>query len=150
MSAAEVSFLTGVQRFEDKDLVGAIECWREAARIDPSKSEYHRRLGLALTKNPRWRKEAEKHLLEATRVETRNAELFIALGNIYLESGLKKRAESQFRNVLLFDSRNREARKILAEMGITDLPEPKGRKSAEPEPEQGGVARFFSKLFKKK
>ena len=64
---AEQNYREGMKRFEARDLMGAIALFREAVRQVPSKATYHFQLGTALATNPRWAKEAEKHLLEATR-----------------------------------------------------------------------------------
>src|SRR5438105_11625514 len=103
-------FFEGFKRYENKDLVGAIELWRDATRLAPGRSDYHRYLGLALAKNPRWHKEAERHLLEAAKKETRNAELLFALAALYEDVGLKRRAETQYRAILVFDPAHEKAR----------------------------------------
>ena len=94
-------------------------------------------MDLALATNPRWYKEAEKHLLEASRTDPMNAQIFLKLGQIYQDGGLTKRAEAQFRAVLSIDPNNRLAKRALADMGLGAPEAPKG----------GGL---LSKFFKKK
>jgi tetratricopeptide (TPR) repeat protein len=115
---AEQMYREGVRRFEHKDLMGAIHLWRDAVRLAPENGEYNKRLGLALSRNPRWHKEAETHLLAAMKKEALNPELTNALGNVYLSSGLKKRAEAQFKKVLAYSPSNRDAMKGLQALGI--------------------------------
>jgi tetratricopeptide (TPR) repeat protein len=115
---AEQMYREGLKRFENRDLMGAIQLWRDAVRLAPANPEYNKRLGLALSRNARWHKEAEKHLLAAMTKDALNAELTNALGNIYVEAGLKKRAESQFRKVLAYSPGNKDAIKGLADLGI--------------------------------
>jgi tetratricopeptide (TPR) repeat protein len=136
---AEQHYQEGVKRFESRDVMGAIHLLRQAVRLAPEKGVYHLHLGLALAANPRWYKEAEKHLLEASRTDPTNVKIFLKLGQIYQEGGLLKRAEAQYRNVLAFDPSNRFAKRALADMGLGG---PKG--------ETGGGGGLFSKLFKKK
>jgi tetratricopeptide (TPR) repeat protein len=115
---AEQMYREGLRRYESKDLMGAIQVWRDAVRLAPENGEYNKRLGLALARNQRWHKEAEKHLLAAGRKDTLNAEITIALGNIYKDAGLKKRAEGQYRKVLAYSPGNKDAIKGLEELGI--------------------------------
>lgn len=140
---AEQTFNEGMKRFESKDLLGAINLWRDAARIDPSKPKYHFQLGTALAMNPRWMKEAEQHLVEAVRLEPLNINGYLALAELYKSANLMKRAEAQYRSVLKIAPSHPVARKALTDMGATDLPPLKGKEG----PESGGI---FSKLFKRK
>lgn len=138
---AEQNFQEGMRRLNQHDVMGAIGVFREAIRLAPEKGIYHFHLGSLLAANPRWHKEAEKHLLEAGRSDPLNREIFLKLGSIYQEAGLTKRAEAQYRTVLGLDPSNRIARKGLADMGC-DVPSA-GKGSGD----GGGM---FSKFFKKK
>lgn len=140
---AEHNFQEGMRRFEHRDVMGAIQLFREAVRLNPAKGVYHNQLGQALATNPRWHKEAEKHLLEASRTDPMNVDVFLKLGQIYQESGLKKRAEAQYRAVLNIDPNHRIAKRALVDLGV-EAP------STTNEPSGGGGGSFFSKLFKKK
>lgn len=139
---AEQHYREGMRRFEARDLMGSIALFREAVRLVPSRATYHFQLGTALATNPRWSKEAEKHLLEATRFEPMNAQIFLRLGGIYRDLGLQKRAEAQFRHVLAIDPSNTVAEAALIDMGV-ESPKRKGAK----DDSSGGM---FSKLFKRK
>jgi curved DNA-binding protein CbpA len=136
---AEQNFQEGLRRFEKHDVMGAIHLFREAVRRSPNHGAYHLHLGLALATNPRWYKEAEKHLLEASRSDPLNVQIFLKLGHIYQEGGLKKRAEAQYRAVLGLEPYNRIAKRALADLGF-DTP-PKG---------DAGGGGILSKFFKKK
>jgi tetratricopeptide (TPR) repeat protein len=125
-------------RLQNRDLLGAIELFREAIKLAPTKAEYHFELGAALAMNPRWMREAEKHLLDASRLEPLNIRVLLTLGNLYKGAGLAKRAEAQFRTVLSIDARNSVAKKALADMGLAT-------------PDGGGTSgSVLSRLFKKK
>lgn len=139
---AEQNYREGMKRFEARDLMGAIALLREAVRLSPSSATYHFQLGTALATNPRWSKEAEKHLLEATRFEPMNSAIFLRLGQIYKDLGLQKRAEAQFRHVMAIDPLNRAAEAALIDMGVESP-----KKKAAKDDSSGGM---FSKLFKRK
>lgn len=139
---AEQNYREGMKRFEARDLMGAIALLREAVRQMPNRATYHFQLGAALATNPRWAKEAEKHLLEATRFEPTNALIFLKLGQIYHDLGLQKRAEAQFRHVLAIDPLNRVAEAALIDMGVMAPTRKAGKDDS-----SGGM---FSKLFKRK
>jgi Flp pilus assembly protein TadD len=133
-------FRQGMQRYNSKDLLGAIQLWQDAVRKNPKNGTYHLHLGMALARNSRWNKEAEKHLLEAVRHDPRNKEVLLTLGALYTEANLKKRAEAQFRAVLVLDPANQTARRGLVTLGV-----------AEPAKESGETAGgLLSKFFKKK
>lgn len=138
--SAEANFEEGQKRFQQRDVIGAVHFFREALRHNPDKGAYHLALGSALATNARWYKEAEKHLLEASRSEPLNTQIFLLLGQIYRGSGLTKRAEAQYRQVLGVDPRNPAARQALVEMGL-DVP---GGKPG------GGGSGLLGKFFKKK
>lgn len=139
---AEQNYREGMKRFEARDLMGAIALLREAVRQVPNRATYHFQLGSALATNPRWAKEAEKHLLEATRFEPTNALIFLKLGQIYHDLGLQKRAEAQFRHVLSLDPLNHAAEAALVDMGVMAPKRKAGKDDS-----SGGM---FSKLFKRK
>ena len=52
----------GMIRAQLGQLDDGVSHLREAVRLDPSKIAYHKLLGQALNKNPKWRKQAETHL----------------------------------------------------------------------------------------
>jgi curved DNA-binding protein CbpA len=136
---AEQLFQQGMRRYESKDLMGAIQLWQEAVRKNPANGTYHLHLGSALARNPRWHRDAEKHLLEASKRDPRNKQVFLTLGALYAEANLKKRAEAQFRAVLTLDPNNQAAKRALVELGVVEPPK-----------ESGGSGGLLSKLFKKK
>ena len=138
---AEQHFQEGMRRLNQHDVMGALGMLREAIRLAPDKGVYHFHLGTLLAANPRWHKEAEKHLLEAARTDPLNTQVFLKLGQIYQESGLTKRAEAQYRAVLAINANDRVARRALIDMGC-DVPAGRGG--------EGGGSGLFSKLFKKK
>ena len=85
---ADRKYHAGVNYYKAADYHHAVENLREAVRLAPSNTIYHKRLGQALTKNPRWRKQAESHFLHVLEVEPYDAECYLELASIYEEKGL--------------------------------------------------------------
>ena len=74
---------------------------------------YRYYLGVALSKNPKWRREAEEHFVKAIEIEQFNADYYIALGTLYKDVGMLKRAESQFKQALQISPHNAAAQEAL-------------------------------------
>ncbi len=140
-------FQDGLRAYQERDVLRAVHLFREAVRLSPEKGIFHLHLGVALTTNPRWYKEAEKHLLEASRADPMNLQVFLKLGQIYQEGGLKKRAESQYRAALGIDPTNRIARRALMDLGFS-VPGATDDKSSGGS--SGSTGGLLSKLFKRK
>ncbi|TAL23515.1 MAG: DUF4388 domain-containing protein [Nitrospirae bacterium] len=112
----EEQFKKGVDEFKKGNFQGAVDLFREAARINPKKAQYWSYLSLALTKVPHKLKEAEDTLLEAIKLDPLNGEHYANLGLLYLKSGLTKRASGQFEKALKFDPGNIKAQKGLKQI----------------------------------
>jgi curved DNA-binding protein CbpA len=108
---AELYYQQGRARFERKEYHAAVHLLREAIKFDPSRAPYHYHLGIALIRNPRTRREAEKHLTRAAQLEPFNAQIRVKLGLLYKEAGLTKRADQYFREALKMDPENRIAKR---------------------------------------
>jgi curved DNA-binding protein CbpA len=118
--AAEFYYQKGRSRYDQKDYYAAVQLLREAVKLDPHKPQYHFHLGIALTQNPRTRKEGESHLIKAAELDPFSAQIRVRLGILYKEAGLPKRAEAYFREALTIDPENRAARKELGVEGKKD------------------------------
>lgn len=118
--AAEFYYQQGRARYDKKDYYAAVQLLREAVRLDASKPHYHFHLGIALTQNPRTRREGEAHLVKAAELDPFSAQIRIRLGMLYKENGLAKRAENYFREALTIDPQNRAARRELGMAGGGD------------------------------
>lgn len=112
----EEQFRRGVDEFKKGNFPGAVDLFREAARINPKKAQYWSYLSLALTKLPHKLKEAEDTLLEAIKLDPLNGEHYANLGLLYLKTGLSKRAAGQFEKALKFDPGNVKAQKGLKQI----------------------------------
>ena len=126
----------GRMRFERRELDAATHLFREAVRLDPTKSHHHfylavvlaiqsnaRRehahhegchvtckLGGTLVSNPKVRYEAERHFLRAAQIDPSNVQITLGLAQLYKEAGLLKKADLYFKQVLMLDSKNEIAR----------------------------------------
>jgi tetratricopeptide (TPR) repeat protein len=112
---ARIHFGNGERFFADGRYHDAIEELRTAVRLDPSKAEYHRALGLALSKNPKWRKPAEDALSRALELNRFDADSYVGLGELYHQSGLETRARKMFEEALALDPDNVHALERLAQ-----------------------------------
>jgi curved DNA-binding protein CbpA len=111
---ARIHFGNGERYFGDGRYHEAIEELRTAVRLDPSRAEYHRALGLALSKNPKWRKQAEDALSKALELNRFDADSYVGLGELYHEGGLETRARKMFEEALALDPDNVHALERLA------------------------------------
>jgi curved DNA-binding protein CbpA len=110
---AEVYYQQGRARFERKEYHAAVHLLREAIKLDPNRAPYYYHLGIALIRNPRTRREAERHLSKAAQLEPYNAQIRVKLGLLYKEAGLHKRAELYFREAVKMEPENRVAKREL-------------------------------------
>ncbi len=91
------------QAFQSSDFWNAIQLCHEAIDQAPERAEIYHLLGLALSKNPKWRQDAEKNLRIATNLDPWKADYFLALGSLYQEVGLHLRARKAFEQAKAVD-----------------------------------------------
>ena len=91
------------QAYQTSDFWGAIQLCHQAIDQAPERAEIYHLLGLALSKNPKWRQDAEKNLRIATNLDPWKADYFIALGSLYQEVGLHLRARKAFEQAKAVD-----------------------------------------------
>ncbi len=91
---AELSFRQGRGYFENQDFWSAIQSLRQSVRLMPEVSRYRYWLAMSLTKNPKWRREAEEHFQKAIELEPFNAAHYIGMALMFQEVGMFLRAES--------------------------------------------------------
>ena len=85
------------------DFWNAIQFCHQAIDQAPERAEAYHLLGLALSKNPKWRQDAEKNLRIATNLDPWKADYFLALGSLYQEVGLHLRARKAFEQAKAVD-----------------------------------------------
>ena len=111
---AENSYRAGLECYQAQEYHGAVENLREAVRLDPTKIAYHKLLGQALTKNPKWHKQAEKHLRRVIDAEPYDPDCYLALAVIYEQGGMSMRARKMYEQVALLDPDHEVALEKLA------------------------------------
>ncbi|HEY7699908.1 MAG TPA: hypothetical protein VIE88_15905, partial [Vicinamibacteria bacterium] len=96
-------FRRAQQAYQASDLWGTIQLCQQAIDQAPDRAEIFHLLGLALSKNPKWRQDAEKNLRIATNLDPWKADYFVALGSLYQEVGLHLRARKAFEQAKAVD-----------------------------------------------
>jgi len=89
--------------YQALDFWNAIQLCHRAIDQAPERAEIYHLLGLALSKNPKWRQDAEKNLRIATNLDPWKADYFLALGSLYQEVGLHLRARKAFEQAKVVD-----------------------------------------------
>jgi len=89
--------------YQALDFWNAIQLCHRAIDQAPERAEIYHLLGLALSKNPKWRQDAEKNLRIATNLDPWKADYFLALGSLYQEAGLHLRARKAFEQAKVVD-----------------------------------------------
>jgi tetratricopeptide (TPR) repeat protein len=106
---ARLHFANGQRFFNEGCFHEAIEELQDAVRLDGGQGQYHRMLGHALTKNPKWRRRAEEHFLKVLEIDQFDIDTMLALGDIYEAGGMGQRARKVYEQALGLDPGNRRA-----------------------------------------
>ncbi len=100
---AEAKYRSGLGYFKDKDYHEAVVNLREAIRLAPSKPAYHKALGHALAKNPRWQHKAETHFQIVLDANPFDLDCYLALAEMYEVGGLATRAREMYEKAIAID-----------------------------------------------
>jgi len=139
VKVAEDYYKRSQDAYDGGNYYQAVQFLRSATQIDPSVARYWRQLGISLSKNPQWKKEAEDSFNKAMELEPRNPENQLYLGFLYKNMGLKLRARKHFVSCLELDPTNELATR---EIALID--------SDEPPPGDSPKKGLLGGLFKKK
>jgi tetratricopeptide (TPR) repeat protein len=133
-------YQSGVKELKAGNYWGAVDSFGWATRLDPAKAQYFYYYGLSVSFIPRRKHEAEDYLRKALEIDPSKADYHLALGNLYLKSGLKAKALGVLNNAMsLFPDSPKVKEAIMAAGGrLGTAQDAKGGK-------KGGV---FSKIFK--
>ena len=136
---AEMRYREGKRHYTEMRFFDAIQCLREAVRLDPDRGHYHKLLAQSLVKNPHWRKEAEEHFQKALESDQFDPDCFLGLGEIYEAAGMTSRAQKMYAQALNYDPSNEFAREKIegkrpkgAMEGIKEMLRRKKDKEKEP------------------
>jgi hypothetical protein len=90
----ELYFKEAKRAMESRDYFRAIELLRVSVQTRGDHAPYHFLLAEALSKNPRWRHEAEKSYQRAIELDPYRIEYYAGLRRLYEGAGLHRRAEN--------------------------------------------------------
>ena len=113
---AEDYYQRAQKAYSSRNFFEAVQFLRSATQIAPTVAKYWRQLGIALSKNDQWRKEAEDSFQRAVDLEPQNPENHLYLAFLYRNSDLKLRARRCFMKVLELDPKNDVAKTQIAEI----------------------------------
>jgi tetratricopeptide (TPR) repeat protein len=114
---ARQNFLRGRALAMQRKYTEAVTFLENAVSLDPGQADYHLELGLVLSRNPRHREEAERHLLQAIDLAPTVVAAYVALGQMYLKAGRQGRAGRMAREALRWEPGHIEAGELLAAAG---------------------------------
>ena len=106
---ALLHFANGQRFYNEGCFHEAIEELQDAVRLDGGQGQYHRMLGHALAKNPKWRRRAETHFLKVLEIDQFDINTMLSLGDIYEAGGMGQRARKVYEQALGLDPGNRRA-----------------------------------------
>jgi curved DNA-binding protein CbpA len=131
---AEDYYQRAQKAYAGRNFYEAVQFLRSASQIAPDVPKYWRQLGIALSKNEQWRKEAEDSFQRAVELEPQNSENYLYLAFLYRNSNLKLRAKRCFMKVVELDPKSDVARDQIEQI----------------EAEESGSKKGLRDLFKKK
>jgi curved DNA-binding protein CbpA len=121
----------------------AVQYLKAATQIAPEVAKYWQQLGVSLSRNPQWRKEAEESFNKATELDPKNPENHLYMGFLFKNAGLKLRARKHFASCLQMDPKNEIAMRELAAID--------GSPAAAPQaPQQDKKGGLLGGIFKQK
>ncbi len=80
-----------------------IQFCQQAIEITGDQAEYYHLLGMAQKENPKWRKDTERNLKIAIKLDPWRPEYLVALGKLYQDAGMSVRVEKIFEQTRALD-----------------------------------------------
>lgn len=111
---ARQNYLRGRAMAQQRRYTEAVTFLENAVSLDPGQADFQLELGLVLSRNPRHREGAERHLLAAIELSPTAVAAYVALGQMYLKSGRAGRANRLAREALRWEADHAEASELLA------------------------------------
>jgi curved DNA-binding protein CbpA len=102
-ASAKALFQRAQHAYRQGDFWSAIQLCQQSVDLAPERAEVYHLLGLSLSKNPKWRQDAEKYLRIATNLDPWKGEYFVSLGKLYQDVGLHLRAQKTFEKAKTVD-----------------------------------------------
>ena len=103
---AERYYREAKKYFAQRDFHEVVKLMEEAVGIGPSKVRYQCLLAQALSRNPKWRRNAEEHFKKALGLDPFDAESLIGLAELYEAVGLAHRAQALYIEAVEIDPGN--------------------------------------------
>jgi len=103
---AERYFREAKKYFAQRDFYEAVKLMEEAVRIDTSKVRYQCLLAQSLSRNPKWRRNAEEHFKKALGLDPFDTESLVGLAELYEAVGLARRAQALYAEAVEIDPGN--------------------------------------------
>ncbi len=100
---AKEFFARAKMAYDQDDYWQAVQFCREAIDRHGDQAKYYYLLGLALSHNPKWLKDAEQNLQIAAKLDPWKVKYLAALGELYLKAGLRTRAKNVFEQANAID-----------------------------------------------
>ena len=113
---AEESFQRGLAALKVGNSALAISLLGEAARRAPGQARYRAFYGRSLASNKQTRHQAEAEMQAAINLEANNASYRVMLAQLYLDLGMKRRAQGEAQRAVSIDPQNAEALRLLSEL----------------------------------
>ncbi len=102
--------------FNQKNYWEATTLLEEATRLNPERGAFFLLLGMSQMNIPTMTRAAEKNLTTTTQLDPWSPEAFVALGLLFLNENMTKRAEGFFKKAISIDPENTIAKKRLKEI----------------------------------
>ncbi|GMR23401.1 MAG: hypothetical protein BMS9Abin37_1826 [Acidobacteriota bacterium] len=103
---AERYFREAKKYFAQRDFHETVKLMEEAVRINASKVRYQCLLAQALSRNPKWRRNAEEHFKKALGLDPFDTESLVGLAELYEAVGLARRAQALYSEAVEIDPGN--------------------------------------------
>jgi tetratricopeptide (TPR) repeat protein len=114
---ARQNFLRGRALAAQRKFTEAVTFLENAISLDPGQPDFHLELGLVLSRNPRHREDAERHLLQTIELKPTAVAAYVALGRMYQRANRVGRAARMAREALRWEPEHLEAGELLADVG---------------------------------
>jgi len=111
---AAAAYQQGLKALEARAYHEAVELLRTAVAHAPEEARCRAALGLALSKNPHWMREAIQETERATLLDPRSAAYLGQLAELFLAQNLKLRARKAAEAASLLDPGDPRAQRVLA------------------------------------
>jgi curved DNA-binding protein CbpA len=103
---AERYFREAKKFFAQRDFHEAVKLMEEAVGLDASKVRYQCLLAQSLSRNPKWRRNAEEHFKKALGLDPFDTESLVGLAELYETVGLARRAQALYSEAIEIDPGN--------------------------------------------